>query len=137
MNSKADILKKVYPVLINCFAGSHGEIFGEYWIDPKNKGEMPDQLGYTSVEGCYRDLRDDIYIYEYDDEVWAEIDNEVGDDPYEKVRRVMLHNCSHGEVWGSVCSQLFHSKVEYCWRLLADLLESLENEHQGRIGWDS
>lgn len=137
--TKVQILKKSYPILINCFAGSHGGIFGEYWADPSCNGKMPEEIAYKSIEEVYQDLRKEIYPDndpDYMMEVWQEIDNEVGDDPLEKIKRILMHCCSHGEVWGGVCSQLYHSTNEECWKLLADLLVLLNNE-SGEIGWDS
>ena len=132
--SKQEVLKKAYPVLIECFAGWHGEIFQEYWRDPDCEESDRVEIAYKSIEECYKELREE--IYEDEDEIWKEIDNEVGDDPYEKIRRILLYNESHGEVWGSVCSKLYYSTNEECWKLLANLLVSLSSD-RGEIGWDS
>jgi hypothetical protein len=153
--SKEEILKNAYPVLIECFAGWHGEIFREYWEDPLSwepDGSVMkrESTAYKSIEECYKDLREEIYPDKFDKdrdidendtvsdrEIWEEIDNEVGDDPYEKCRRILLYNESHGEVWGGVTCRLYYSNNKECWKLLADLLVSLDSDRGGEIGWDN
>ena len=128
---KHEILKTSYEILIECFAGWHGEIFQEYWGDPNPEYDRDSDRhlsAYMSVSDCLDDLKD-----VYDEYQWHTL---AGSEEFQ-ILTAMIEHYSHGEVWGSVCSQLYYSSKVECWYLLAKLLEELKNKQGLDIGWDN